>query len=516
MDTRVVEKFLGGDAHGNVTGSCKLITINIGKQRSHILNEAGMVQTRFRKTNEENLKTIDRLRPINLPQISSIILGHTHNDHCGNIPTLVKYGFDGRIFTSKESAQMLPTIFLDSARILKQEMKYRVEKRNDKPQKDFDRSRCWGGNFDRKQRKAKASRIIIDPLCEPLYDAVHAEQAANLIKNGGFNYGEWVKIEKGVDLKFYGSGHVLGSAISVLRVPRQNGFTYHGYTSDLGRDDPLVLRAANKKIAETLSTLEMETTYGGRIHPPREAEMGRMIEMINRGVREKRTFIFGAFAQGRAPDLIFLLSLWMEQKLIPRIPIILDSPLATKLLETPRDYWHDPQSFFGQDRLTFNPFDPKENKYLTLVDGQEDSARIVRSPGPKVAVASSGMFTAGRVRNYLRDGLGNPNVTVCIVGYMAENTLGRKLKDGQKLVNMNKQELVVRAKIEVFDSFSAHADGPALISFVKSVKKTDDFKIIEVHGDETEGVNFKESLMRELGMRSDQIKIPLIGEEIVL
>ena len=511
MDTCVNAKFLGGTADGfNPTGSCILLTVEIKKRKSNILVDCGMFQTSFKETNEKNFKIFQRLYPIKPEQIDAIVLTHVHIDHSGLIPLLVKHGFKGRIYCTEPSANLLPTMLLDSAKVQRSEIGYRVDKRKEQPKMICDSSRKWGGNHDKKKKKCKDLRSK-DPLCEPLYDAQDVEHACSLIKNNGYPYEEWIKIDKGIELKFYQSGHVLGGAICVLKIAKCEGFMHLGFSGDLGRFHGVILPPPIR-IKEPIDYWFSESTYGGRIHPPREEEIAKLVTIVQRAVAENRKIIIPAFALERTPEIIFILTMLMVEKIIPRIKIFIDSPMAAKLLKIYADAWLTTGLFVGKEKLRFNPFDPAQNRQLIPIESPEASAELTRAPGPNGVISSSGMCNAGRVRNHLRAGLGNPNTTVCLVGYMARGTLGRLLQEGYGLVKMNKEDIIVRAEIQNFASFSGHADSPTLVAYTKSIKTSNLKKIFLVHGEYKGSTDLKLELMKALPMAEENILIPRIGE----
>jgi len=190
--------------------------------------------------------------------------------------------------------------------------------------------------------------------------------------------------------------------------------------------------------------------------------------------------------------------------------------MAAKITNIYASHWKL-KMFEGQEILGFNPFDIEENKFLKIVSDQKESAELVKADGPYIVIAGSGMCDAGRVRNYLRQELSNPNSIICLVGYMAENTLGRRIKDGLPVVRMNSQDIMVRAEIANFESFSAHADSAFLTSYTKAVMENslDEEKTIFInHGEDLGAACLKRELMEILP--NVKIVIPKLGWEVEL
>jgi metallo-beta-lactamase family protein len=234
----------------------------------------------------------------------------------------------------------------------------------------------------------------------------------------------------------------------------------------------------------------------------------------------KQKIIIPSFALERAQEIIYILSYYMQIGAIPKIPIYLDSPMGVDITKSFAVGW-DLGMFEGQNKLNFNPFKVDGSSYLRTVNGEKASVALSEERGPYIVIAASGMCDAGRVRTHLKAGLGSPQTVVALIGYMTENSLGRKLKDGLPIVRMNGTEIVVKAKVVSFDSFSAHADGPHLVSYTKEAMATGEGehrKIFIVHGEEKGATSLKMELLKALP-NDDWLKkiiIPKLGEEVIL
>jgi len=516
MNARIKVRFLGGVPYNdNITGSANLLTIEQGKQISRLLIDCGLVQC-YKDSLARNRAILELAKP---SMIDAVVLTHAHVDHGGRLPLLVKNGFYGRIFCTEATRRLLPVMLADSAKIQASEAARKTKVKQPAAARDenYGRDQLTRGSFDRRKNHDKDNRK--KEKREPLYNMRDARRTCELIKNDGFPYQTWIRLAKGLELKFYPSGHVLGGAICVIRVESDPADIYLGFSGDLGRNDGVILPPP-EMITEPISCWFTESTYGGKEHPAREEEIARLLDMIRSAAADGQKVIIPSFALERAQEIVYLLSYYMKIGEIPRVPMFLDSPMASEITKVFADSW-EAGLFEGQDKLDFNPFSIGEDSFLQIVKDGLDSEALISRPGPYIVIAGSGMCDAGRVRSHLRAGLENPNTVVALVGYMAENSLGRKLKNGLPLVRMNGQEIMVKAKVVSFDSFSSHADNSHLVAYARELmsKNQDaDHKIFLVHGEEHGATALKMELLQALP--SDHwrknIIIPKLGEEVFL
>jgi metallo-beta-lactamase family protein len=507
-------KFLGGVAD-HLTGSCYLLVVSEGKKISKILIDAGLIQGSFKDSVLNNKEILKQIKP---SEIDYIILTHSHIDHIGRLPLFTKNGFKGRIMCTKSTKDLLGVMLEDSAKIQMAEAAYfnkkllKAEKEGES-QKGNCRDSSTLGNYDRIKRK-KADQKNKD-CCEPLYTFDDVLLLNPLIKNDGYDYHDWIRLTHTIALKFYPSGHVIGGAIVVLRIDSKPKDVYLCFTGDLGRRDGIILPPP-EVVSEPVDYLFLESTYGGRVHPDRDQEISKLLDLVRLGAQRNKRIIIPSFALERSQEIIYLLSYYMEQGLVPEVPIYLDSPLGSKITSTFSDGWLTGM-FSDQSRLKFNPFDPAKNPYLHIVSKQADSDSLISKTNKYIVIAGSGMCDAGRVRGHLRENLPKNDTIVCLVGYMAENSLGRKLKDGAAVVKMNGQEIEVKAEVISFDSFSAHADGPFLVDYSKAVltsNKINPQTIFLVHGEGVSAKALKKDL--EINLPEVEVMIPEINEEYII
>jgi len=514
--------FFGGVADpdvNNLTGSCTLFKVKQGKRITNILVDAGLIQGSFHGFLNKNQEILEQL---NLKDIDFIILTHSHIDHIGRLPLFTKYGFKGRIICTEGTANLLNVMLEDSAKIQMAEAGYLNAKAkkagHDKQSKHYKPSAC--GKYDRVKLLNKKYRQKNENHYSPLYTTKDVADVEALVKNGGYGYYEWIGLSHNVSVKFYPSGHVMGGSIVVIKVKNGQADLHLCFSGDLGRRDGIILPPPDLP-EEKIGWLISESTYGGRMHPDRDKEIKKLLDIIRKAAKNKQRIIIPSFALERSQEIIYLLSYYMSKGEIPVIPIYLDSPLASRITTVFSEGWRLGM-FSDQDRLGFNPFDILENPYLKIITEQKDSDALIAHDGPHVIIAGSGMCDAGRVRAHLRANAGNINTIICLVGYMAANSLGRKIKDGWRTVNMNKQEIIIKADVFSFDSLSAHADHEFLVQYILSVlaKNPDsDKRVFLVHGEAKSAQDLRVGVEMELTQKlkeKTRIAIPKLNQEFIL
>ena len=528
MTQRISIQILGGTAsEDNPTGSCHLLRIKRKKQDLHILIDSGLYQGK-----KEDCAKKNRDLKIDASRIDCIIATHEHIDHIGRIPYLVKQGFKKSIYCTKQAASLLSIMLNDTANIFKKELQDKLKKIRKTEGKTKGNSRNSRKDYARREakksptnsstkRKATKNNSSASSYPDALYSAREVEESLRLVKNDGFEYEKWIRLEKDVELKFYSSGHVLGGAICVIKIAPEKSTEkpfYIAFSGDLGRKDGIILPPP-AKIMEPIDRWITESTYGGKTHPPREEEIKIWLDLLREAYEKKSPLIIPSFALERTQEILYLISYYMQQGIIPEMPIYLDSPMARRITNKYADQW-DSLMFKDQSMLSFNPYKPGENPFLKIIESDTDSLALAKSSGPHIVIAASGMCDHGRIRNHLKIALENPNAIICLVGFMAEGTLGEKLRKGFPIVNMNDHEVRVRAKIVSFGSFSAHADGPYLVEYTSELMKAagpEGKMIIIVHGIKKGGLCLKAAFLDELGYEwQSHIIIPELNEIIEL
>ena len=453
-----------------VTGSQHVLEVN-GKK---ILLDCGLFQGHRKEAFEKNQEF--KFEP---SEIDAMLLSHAHIDHSGNIPRLVKEGFQGVVYCTEATKHLCEIMLMDSAYIQEMDAKYVAKK-------------------------------IQDPLVpvEPLYTAEDAEYSLKFFKDLPFD--KKFKLYDGVDVTFQEAGHVLGSSMIILDIKDDEDGKQKRlvFTGDMGRCKlPIINDPYQVTEADTILT---ESTYGNRTHAPIEEGIPELARVINRTARRGGKVIIPSFAFERTQELIYGLHLLIDEKKIPaNLPIFIDSPLATHITDIFKQhielYDEDVRSNFKLDK---NPFNPKQIKFTQSV---EESKNLNYFIGPCVIISASGMCEAGRIRHHLKNNIEDEKNTIAIVGYMAENTLGRKLVDNDPMVKIFDQIYKVNAEVVVLESFSAHADMNDLDDYIGKIKGLK--KILLVHGEPDQSEPMAERLKAELKVET-HIMRP--GEEVEL
>lgn len=446
-------KFLG--AAKEVTGSKHLIEVN-GKR---IFLDFGMFQGAREESNRKN-----RDLPFDPSKIDAVILSHAHMDHCGDLPILVKAGFKGPIYSTHATRDLCAHMLLDSGFIQENEAQYLNK---------------------RLKKKGK-------PEISPLYTAEDARDTMSQFV--GMSYDHPFEVAPGVIASFREAGHILGSAQIVLVIDDHESGLQRVvvFTGDLGRKNLPLLRDPFK--VERADILIMETTYGNRLHKSVLNISGELEKIVKSACAKGGKIIIPAFALERTQEIVYYMNILFKEHRIPEIPIFVDSPLAVNLTQT---FTAHPECLDSETWNQFlknqkNPFGFGKIKYITDV---EDSKALNDYRGPCIIISAAGMCEHGRILHHLKNNIEDPKNTILIVGYMAENTLGRKILEHQPMVKIFGEPYHVRASVTVMDAFSAHADRSDLLDYVAQIKKLE--KIFLVHGEEAQQTMFKNILSEE-------------------
>ncbi len=451
-----------------VTGSKHLITFN-GKK---ILLDCGMFQGRRQEADKKNREFL-----FDPKEIDAVILSHAHIDHSGLLPYLVKSGYDGPIYCTHATRDLCNYMLADSAYIQEREYKW--------------------------LKKKKKNKGFIE---EPLYVTEDAEKT--LRKFHAVDYEQSFVVGEGIVASFYDAGHILGSALVhlIFYDEKTKKHLKVCFTGDLGRRGLPILR--DPQIIPQTDILITETTYGNRLHSALQTIGEDLATIINKVCSDGGRLIIPSFALERAQEVVYHLHKLRNENKIPKIPVYVDSPLTGNLTEVFRTHM---ECFDEETRDEFikhgeNPFGFGE---LTYTRSVEESKALNDKPGPMIIISASGMCEHGRILHHLKNNIEDPKNMVLIVGYQAEHTLGRKLIEGHKQVNIFGDAYKVKASVYVMDAFSAHADRSDLLDYIGKVEGLK--KIFLVHGEEKQLVAFNEALTQN-GYKD--VHIPSLGEEV--
>lgn len=459
-------------AAGQVTGSAHLITLDSGYR---ILLDCGMFQGDETSADVENRRWL-----FDPASVDSMVLTHAHIDHCGRIPKLVKDGFQGDIYCTPATRNLALVMLLDSAKIQENDAAYEEK-------------------LSRKKRGGK--------IKEPLYLAEDVYTA--LSQCVSVNYNRWHRVHEQVEICFRDAGHILGSASVTLRIRENGAERLVGFTGDIGRPNRPILR--DPVPMPELDYLICESTYGARLHESLPNEYARLLQIIQRTcVDQGGKLIIPAFSLGRTQEIVYMMDQMARGGLLPKVPVYVDSPLsvnATRIFRMhPECYDEELQEYiqFDQDPFGFNGL-----RYVTEV---EESKSLNFISEPCVIISASGMANAGRIRHHIFNGIDSQKNTILIVGYCAPGTLGAILREGVYDVKLFGEVKIVRAGIEVMDSFSAHADQSELYAFISNQQQRLK-RMFLVHGNPADQEVFA-NFLKEKGFLD--IRIPNLGEEFVV
>lgn len=420
-----------------VTGSAHLLQVNGVK----ILLDCGMIQGGRADSFTRNLDHAKKLRDVDM-----IILSHAHIDHSGNLPTVVKKGFRGPIYTSLATADLCSIMLRDSARIQEKDWEY---------------------------MHAQSTGMVSD---EPLYTEDDAIEVGKLFV--GLPYDMAKEISPGVRLTLHNAGHIIGSALVELTINENGKVTKLGFTGDLGRKGMPIIQDPYQW--SELDYLITESTYGGRLHDNYQEVQDKLLPVIHEAIAKRSKIIIPAFAVERTQEIIYHLNLLQKQAKIPCLPIYVDSPLAVNATDIFRRH---PECF---DQETYQKFlNEKEDPFgfgcLHYIHTADESKELNYKKGPMIIISASGMCESGRILHHLRNTIENPDNIILVVSFMAQNTLGRAIAERHNIVRIFGQPYHLRAKVQIINSFSAHADHQEIIDYIKPIKGLKEIFI--VHGE---------------------------------
>lgn len=425
-----------------VTGSKHLLSLNNGKK---ILLDCGMFQGMGQQTDDLN-----RQFGFNPREVTYLVLSHAHIDHSGLIPLLVKQGFNGKIFCTPATKDLIAILLEDSAVIQRDDTKYSNKKR---------------------ARKGL-------PLLEPLYNIEDAVKALALVTEVG--YDNWFTIEDDVEVLFTDAGHIIGSAAVSLRIKEQAKTMHLTFSGDVGRYRDVILKSPQD--FPQADYILLESTYGNSLHEDvSETKEGLLRWITKTCVEKKGKLIIPAFSVGRTQEILYALNELENENRLPKITYFVDSPLSREATEVvkshPENFNESLQNVLRHDK---DPFDFKGLKYITSSD---ESKQINFYEQPCVIISASGMADAGRVKHHIKNNISNKANTILLVGYCEPASLGARLMRGEKMVRIFGEEYDVVAEVGSIRSMSAHGDYEDLIQFITKQDKQIVKKIFLVHGE---------------------------------
>lgn len=438
-----------------VTGSCHELQVN-GKR---ILLDCGLFQGKRTESSVKNAEfTFDPAK-----DIDAVVLSHAHMDHVGRIPVLWKKGYRGPVHCTYATKDLSEVMLSD------------------------------GGYIQEKDEEFFCKHLAGSMMqCDgPLYTQQQAIDCITLFK--GKNYNEWFSVVEGVRVQFIEAGHVLGAAMLVIEVIEDGVKRIIGFTADLGRNTLPIIR--DPAAMPAVDFLICESTYGNRMHEDLHIAQARLQEIVKATAARGGKVIIPAFSLERTQQIVYDLHMLWDAKKIPAIPIIIDSPLASKVtdifMKHPECY--DQEMYTNFLARAHNPF---QFSLVHYTDDAEESKALNGKPGPMILMAGSGMCEAGRIRHHLQNEIEDERNTILAVGFMAKDTLGARIIDPTVTeVKIFDKMYRKKAHIEYIDAYSGHADMADLDHFIDSTPGIK--KMMLVHGEPEQMEPFADRLMQK-------------------
>ena len=383
------------------------------------------------------------------------MLSHAHIDHCGNLPNLVKQGFKGPIYTSEATVDLCRPMLTDSAHLQESDAFFLNK---------------------RKSQRNRLGEADDSEEVKPLYTQEDAEKTFPLFR--AIPLHKTTQVGPGLTYRTVEAGHMLGSTSIVVEAEENGKKIRLAFSGDVGRKGLPIIR--DPESLPPVDYLIMESTYGDRLHESAEPVKQKLADTINRTYGRGGRLIVPAFAVGRTQQLIVLMHELVQENLIPAMPIFVDSPLAVNVTEVFRKH---PECFDAETgKFLESGDDPFGFNRLQYIRDVNDSKALNQLRGPYMVISASGMCEAGRILHHLRNNIGDPRNTVLITGFQGENTLGRKIVEKQKEVNIFGEPYRLRAEVVKINELSGHADQHELIEWMKPLMSTVK-KVFLVHGE---------------------------------
>jgi metallo-beta-lactamase family protein len=453
-------------AAGQVTGSMHLLEA----AGARILLDSGLFQGRRAEAHALNAQL-----PFDARRLDGVVLSHSHIDHIGRLPLLVREGFHGPVYATPATRDLTAVMLADAAHI---------------QEKDHE--------FLRRHGK-------LAPESEPLYSLRDAIAVQDLMV--GVPYRRAFYLRKHLALEFLEAGHILGSATVDLRVT-EGGNHRLVFSGDIGRSGLPIVRNPEPP-SGPIDTLVIEATYADRQHESFEDAETRLGAAVRRTAGRGGKVLIPAFAVGRAQELIYSLHRLSREGQIPEVPIYVDSPLAIDMTTVFRMH---PEVFDRRERMIETTNELFDFPLLRYVREVSESKALDANNGPAVIIAASGMAESGRILHHLAHGIGDHRNLVLFVGFQAEHTLGRRIQSGQEAVRILGQEYERRAEVESITGYSGHADRGELRSWVRRLGGPVRRAFV-VHG-EPGALEAMATILREEGVR--EVQVPKHGESFDL
>ncbi len=455
-------------AAGSVSGSMHLVEVGNHK----VLLDCGLNQGKREEARQRNAHF-----PFHPDQIDAVLLSHAHIDHCGNLPTLVRQGFRGPIYCTPPTRDLIRVMLHDSAKIQEEDAAH-----------------------------LNIARNYAEPWVQPLYSQMDVEQVFRQVVQ--VPYGRDVEVTRTVRFKFVEAGHILGSAMLIIKADGPDRERTLCFSGDMGRRGMPILKPTAPVPPADL--LVCESTYGNRIHRSFDETVEKLYAAIRDTIDRGGKALIPAFSLGRTQLIIHVLQVGLRQGKIPHLPIFVDSPLASEVAEVYRAHpdslspdiaqaLREGHGLLGGDGVTY-------------VRDFEQSTLLATRPGPAVVIASSGMCDAGRVQQHLKQIVDDPRCTVILVSFQAPGTTGRRLLEPKPTVRFQGRDWNKWAEIVHLDGFSGHADREDFLAYLGPLAGKVG-KVRLIHGEREQAHALADTLR---GSGFPDVGVPAPGDRVVI
>jgi metallo-beta-lactamase family protein len=435
----------------DVTGSMHLIEVN----GYRLLLECGMFQGRRQETYDRN-----RNFPFDVKKIDAVILSHAHIDHSGNLPHLVKNGYEGKVYATPATSHLADVMLRDAGHIQEAD-----------------------AEFVNKQRSRQGQ-----PPIEPLYTLEDAARVKDHFQ--AIPYDMDFEPVKGITARLVDAGHILGSAAVVLEIQEKVGKTRLWFSGDIGRRNLPIIR--DPVLPDQADILIMESTYGDKSHNSPDEAFDEFQQVVKTTLSRNGKVIIPAFAVGRTQEIVYALNHMYQSGDLPRAPVFVDSPLAVDATKVFQEF----PDCYDQETLEFQQVEHHpalQFDSLTYTRSVEESKALNFRQDPMIIIAASGMAESGRILHHLRNNIGDARNTICIVGWQSPYTLGRRLADREEYVKIFGETYHRRAEVATIGGLSSHAGQDLLVEYALRVKGQAK-EIFLVHGEEKGAIPLMQKL----------------------
>jgi metallo-beta-lactamase family protein len=439
-----------------VTGSKHLVSLKNGKK---ILLDCGMFQGMGKDTD-----TLNRTFGFDPASVSAMILSHAHIDHCGLIPRLYKEGFSGKIFCTPATKELVAVLLRDSAQIQQSDTQYHN----------------------------KSSKVQGKPLAQPLYTIDDAVACLDQFVEAG--YGTWEPVIEGVEVLFTDAGHIIGSAAVHLKITEDGKTRQLSFSGDIGRYRDVILKSP--QVFPQADFIILESTYGNSLHEDVKTSIDHLLEMVTKTcIQKKGKLIIPAFSLGRTQEILFAFNQLELENRLPDLDYFLDSPLSLKVTEIVKNH----SEYFNRhlQKIMKEDSDPFHFKGLRYIESVEASKQLNYRKEPCVIISASGMAEAGRVKHHISNTVENSRNGILMTGYCEPRSLGARLQEGRKEIEIFGVPHEINAEISAIKSMSAHGDYEDMFQWLACQDMKAVQKLFLVHGEYEVQAAFRDRLVKK-------------------